>query len=405
MDRLVDRFIKYAKIDTQSDPNSRLHPSTEKQKDLGKLLVEELKKIGIDGFMDDKAYVYGLLEKNVEGAYKIGFIAHMDTSFDAPGKDVKPRIIQKYDGSEIILNNDYKMSPEHYPSLKKVIGDDLIVTDGHTLLGADDKLGIAEIMEMLTYFVEHPEEKHGDIYVCFTPDEEIGEGANFFNFDFFKADFAYTSDGGDVESMEYENFNAATAEVTFIGKSIHPGSAKNKMINSVHLAMEFHQMLPIALNPALTEGYEGFNHLTDIKGGCEQTQSKYIIRNHDMLLFNQQKSEFESIKTSMNKRYGYEAVKLNLFDTYYNMETIIKQYPHVPALAWEAIKDVGLQPRLGAIRGGTDGARLTYQGLPCPNIGTGGFHYHGRLEFASIRQMHLAVQILIAIVKRGIHQT
>lgn len=402
MDRLVQRFIKYAKIDTQSDPNSKRHPSTEKQKDLGNLLVQELNEIGIEGFMDDKGYVYGFLKGNVEGGYTIGFIAHMDTSFDAPGYPVNPNIIKRYDGSPIVLNDHYQMSVDHYPSLKRVIGDDLIVTDGNTLLGADDKLGIAEIMEMLSYFVEHPEEKRGDIYVCFTPDEEIGEGADFFDYSFFQADFAYTSDGGDVAIMEYENFNAATAELTFHGKSIHPGSAKNKMINSVHLAMEFHHMLPVGLNPALTEGYEGFNHLTDIKGGCEETKVKYIIRNHDKSLFEKQKAEFESIQVYLNAKYGYVAVDMNLFDTYYNMKEIIKKHPHVPQLAIDAMRDVGITPELGAIRGGTDGARLTYQGLPCPNLGTGGFHYHGRLEFASIQQMRLAVNVLIQIVKRGI---
>jgi tripeptide aminopeptidase len=290
------------------------------------------------------------------------------------------------------------MGPKEFPSLSKVIGDDIIVTDGNTLLGADDKLGIAEIMEMVTYFTLNKDKPHGDIYICFTPDEEIGEGTNFFNYDFFKADFAYTSDGGDVSTIEYENFNAANAILDFTGKSIHPGTAKNKMIHSVHLAFEFHQMLPTFLNPAYTEGYEGFNHLTEIKGEVEKTHVKYIIRNHDMALFNAQKNEMIRIQNYLNEKYGYQAVNLEIKDSYFNMKEMIVKKPDIIELAVSAIKKVGLTPRFSAIRGGTDGARLTYEGLPCPNIGTGGFQYHGRMEFASINQMRLAVQILIEIV-------
>jgi tripeptide aminopeptidase len=398
MERLVKRFIAYTKIDTQSDHHSGLHPSTEKQKNLGLILVDELKSLGLHAFMDDYGYVYSKLEKNVENKPAIGFIAHMDTSPDAPGENVNPRIIQNYQGELIHLNAFYQMGPKEFPSLSKVIGDDIIVTDGNTLLGADDKLGIAEIMEMVTYFTLNKDKPHGDIYICFTPDEEIGEGTNFFNYDFFKADFAYTSDGGDVSTIEYENFNAANAILDFTGKSIHPGTAKNKMIHSVHLAFEFHQMLPTFLNPAYTEGYEGFNHLTEIKGEVEKTHVKYIIRNHDMALFNAQKNEMIRIQNYLNEKYGYQAVNLEIKDSYFNMKEMIVKKPDIIELAVSAIKKVGLTPRFSAIRGGTDGARLTYEGLPCPNIGTGGFQYHGRMEFASINQMRLAVQILIEIV-------
>ncbi|MDO9629803.1 MAG: peptidase T, partial [Acholeplasmataceae bacterium] len=291
------------------------------------------------------------------------------------------------------------MEPSKYPSLSKVIGQDIIVTDGNTLLGADDKCGVAEIMELVEYFVANPSERHGDIYICFTPDEEIGEGADHFNYEWFKADFAYTADGDEVGGIEYENFNAATAKLDFIGKSIHPGSAKNKMINALHLAFEFHSMLPVFLNPAITEKYEGFNHLTGLKGEVEKAHANYIIRNHDMVKFTEQKKEFERISKFMNEKYGYTAVELSVTDSYFNMYEVIKDHMHVVNLALQAVKNVGLTPFTKAIRGGTDGARLTYEGLICPNIGTGGFQFHGRMEFCSIDQMRTAVQILIEIVK------
>jgi tripeptide aminopeptidase len=294
------------------------------------------------------------------------------------------------------------MEPKHFPSLKKVIGEDIIVTDGHTLLGADDKCGVAEIMETITYFVEHPEVKHGDIYICFTPDEEIGEGADHFNYDWFKADFAYTADGDEVGGIEFENFNACSANLTFIGKSIHPGSAKEKLVNAMHIAMAFHNMLPTFENPAYTEGYEGFNHLTEIHGQVEKATTHYIIRNHDMEKFKAQKSNFESIAKYLNHAYGYEAVSLTLKDTYYNMYEIIKDHMYIIDLAEKAIQNAGVTPFFKAIRGGTDGARLTYEGLLCPNIGTGGYQFHGRYEFASIHQMRKAVQIFIEIIKLGV---
>lgn len=399
MTRLTNRFLAYVQIDTQSDPYVETCPSTEKQKNLSKVLVEELKAMGYDAFMDDHGYTYTTINKNAEGFIPIGFVSHVDTSPDAPGGPVKPRIIEQYDGSTIQLNDTLSMSPDRYPSLSKVIGDDIIVTDGHTLLGADDKCGVAEMMELAEYLKEHPEIKHGDIYLCFTPDEEIGRGANLFNYDYFKADYAYTMDGSEVGGIEYENFNAAHAWINFTGNSIHPGTAKNKMINAGHLAMEFHHMLPTFLDPANTEGYEGFNHLSELHTSVEEANAVYIIRNHDMTLFNEQKKTFESIAHFMNKKYGYGAVDLKIQDTYYNMFEKIKPRMEIIHRAMDAIEVCGVTPFSTPIRGGTDGARLTYEGLLCPNLGTGGFQFHGRLEFASIQQMEKALDIMIQIVK------
>lgn len=399
MQRLIERFLRYVKVDTQSSHETHTHPSTEKQKNLSRILLKELKDLGLEAFLDDFGYTYAKINQNIEGAPAIGLVAHVDTSPDAPGDHVNPRIIKAYDGKTIILNETLSMAPDKYPSLARVIGDDIIVTDGKTLLGADDKCGVAEIMEVCEYFVAHPEVPHGDIYICFTPDEEIGEGADHFNYDWFKADFAYTADGDEVGGIEFENFNAASADLDFIGKSIHPGSAKNKMINALHLAMEFHQMLPIFKNPAYTEGYEGFNHLTGLKGEVEHAHAHYIIRNHDMAKFTEQKKEFETIKTYINQKYGYDAVQLVIKDSYFNMYEVIKNHMHIIELAKKATEQVGVAPFYKAIRGGTDGARLTYEGLLCPNIGTGGYQFHGRMEFASINQMEKAVKIFIEIIK------
>jgi tripeptide aminopeptidase len=403
MDRLIERFLRYVKVDTQSDHESKTFPSTEKQKDLSKILVAELQEMGLDAFLDQDGYVYTKIQKNKENAPALGFVAHVDTSPDAPGANVNPRIINNYDGSLIQLNDKVSMEPNSFPSLLRVVGDDIIVTDGNTLLGADDKCGVAEIMELAQYYVDHKDIPHGDIYICFTPDEEIGNGANRFNYDYFKADFAYTADGSEVGGIEFENFNAASADLYFTGKSIHPGSAKNKMINALHLAMEFHSLLPVFKNPAFTEKYEGFNHLTNIKGEVEKAHSHYIIRNHDMTKFSEQKEEFMKIVSYLNQKYGYQVVDLKLEDTYYNMFEIIKNHMHIIELAEKAISNVGLIPFREAIRGGTDGARLTYEGLLCPNLGTGGYHFHGRLEFASIQQMKKATEILIEIVRLAAH--
>ncbi len=399
MTRLIQRFLAYVQIDTQSDGKVLQCPSTDKQKNLSRRLVEELKAMGYDAFMDAHGYTYTTIKKTAEGFTPIGFIAHVDTSPDAPGGPVKPRVIERYNGETIVLNETYQMSPKTFPSLNQVIGDDIIVTDGNTLLGADDKCGVAQMMELAAYLQEHPEIPHGDVYLCFTPDEEIGRGADLFDYDYFKAEYAYTMDGSAVGGIEYENFNAATATLTFTGKSIHPGTAKNKLVHAGHIAMEFQGLLPKSLDPALTEGYEGFNHLTELQATVEQATAIYIIRNHDKALFETQKEAFKSIGAFLNQRYGYEAVSLELQDSYYNMAEKIQPRMDIIDKALAAIQHCGVTPFSTPIRGGTDGARLTYEGLLCPNLGTGGFQFHGRYEFASIQQMHKALEIMIEIVK------
>ena len=400
MSRLIEKFIRYVKIDTQSDFTSNTVPSTMKQKDLSRLLVSELKEMGLEAHLDEFGYVYTKLESNLDyEVTPIGFIAHVDTSPDAPGANVNPKIIKKYDGGDIVLNENITMNPENSEALNHVIGEDIIVTDGTTLLGADDKAGVAEIMEMLHLLTDDKTIKHGDIYVCFTPDEEIGRGADHFNYEWFKADFAYTLDGSEVGGIEYENFNAASANLKFEGISIHPGSSKNQMVNSTHLAFEFHSLLPTFLNPRYTELYEGFNHLSEISGGVEETNMHYIIRNHSMELFNEQKEDFRKIAKYLNEKYGYNAVTLEITDSYFNMYEVIKDNMHIVELAKNAITNVGLTPKTLPIRGGTDGARLTFEGLPCPNLGTGAFNFHGRMEFASINQMEKAVKVILEIIR------
>lgn len=400
MSKLIERFLKYVQIDTQSDPNSNTVPSTLKQLNLAKILLTELQELGLESHLDEYGYVYAKINSNAKKKITpIGFIAHMDTSFDAPGANVKPRIIKNYDGSLIKLNSTYQMDLTSFPVLSQVIGDDLIVTDGNTLLGADDKCGIAEIMQLAEFITSNPDFIHGDIYLCFTPDEEIGRGANYFNYDYFKAEFAYTLDGGAVGSIEFENFNAASAKIEFIGKSIHPGSAKDKLVNAILLAYEFHSLLPVFENPAYTQGYEGFNHLTNLTGSVESSLASYIIRNHDLTKFEQQKATFIKIKDYLNDKYGYLAVNLDLDDSYFNMYEIIKNKPEIISLAKQAILSCDIVPKVEPIRGGTDGARLTYEGLPCPNLGTGGYNFHGRYEFASINQMQKAVEIIIKLVE------
>lgn len=395
---IVDRFINYAKIDTQSDPNSNTVPSTDKQKDLSKLLVKELKELNIEAFLDEFGYVYAKIPGNVTSKRPIGFIAHVDTSFDAPGKDVNPRIIKKYDGSEIVLNNDYKMSPKTFDVLNDVIGDDIIVTDGKTLLGADNKAGVAIIIDFCKKIV-NSDISHGDIFIGFTPDEEIGRGADKFNLEFFQADFAYTVDGSKVGGIDYENFNASSAEVILTGKSIHPGSAKLQLVNAIHLAMEFHSLLPTFKDPAYTENREGFNHVSNINGSVENAKLHYIIRNHDFKEFKKQEKDFYTIKDYLNNKYNYNAVNVKITESYLNMYEIIKKDKTPIRIAEEAIRNANLTPFSTPIRGGTDGARLTYMGLPCPNLGTGGYNFHGRYEFLSINQMKKAVDILLEIVK------
>lgn len=401
---IVERFLKYVQVDTESMPESESTPSTLKQLNLGKILVEELHALGLSNAqMSPEGVVYARLQGNVEKACdKIGFVAHMDTSPDMSGKDVQARMIKNYDGSEIVLNEalNIRMDPEDFPSLKQDIGADLIVTDGTTLLGADDKAGIAAIMDMVAYFIAHPEEKHGDIAISFTPDEEVGRGTENFDVKLFDADYAYTVDGGNVDEVDYENFNAASAKVIVNGLSIHPGGAKNKMKNSLLMAMEFQSLLPTFDNPAFTEGYEGFNHLTTMSGDCEKTVMNYIIRNHDKDLLEKQKNDFRNAQIFMNAKYGEGTIELVIEDTYANMRSYIEKKMEMIDIAYEAITEMGLTPKSHAIRGGTDGASLTYMGLPCPNLGTGGRQCHGKYEYLNINEMKKVAELLVRISKK-----
>ena len=400
--KVHERFLNYVKIDTQSVPDVEKIPSSEKQKDLGKLLVEEMISMGIqDAYMDPNGYVYGTVPGNIEGP-TIGFIAHMDTSPDMPGNNVNPKIIHNYDGSDIILNEEKQivMKTEMFEHLLKYKGQDLIVTDGTTLLGADNKAGIAEILSMAEYFINYPEIKHGTIKIGFTPDEEVGNGANLFNVEEFAADYAYTVDGGEIGEIEYENFNAASAKVTIKGANIHPGTAKNKMKNSILIGMEFHQMLPIYETPENTEGYEGFSLLSDMSGNVEETLLQYIIRDHSIEKFTVKKERFEKIADYLNEKYGQGTVELELKDSYYNMKEKILPHMYIVENAKKAMENIGIEPNIVPIRGGTDGARLSYMGLPCPNLCTGGHNFHGRYEYIPIQSMEKVVDLLIDIVRK-----
>lgn len=400
---IKERFLNYVSFDTQSVENSQTVPSTSKQLKLGKYLVEELQSLGIENAkIDEYGVVYGTIpSNNNHQGDVIGFIAHMDTSPDASGKDIHPQIIKNYQGQKITLNEDKKLylDPEQYPQLLHLIHHDLITTDGTTLLGADDKAGIAIIMQMVEYLHTHPEFKHNDIQIAFTPDEEIGCGSNHFDVKYFNADYAYTIDGGDIHIVEYENFNAFSAKVNIHGRSIHPGSAKNKMINSTRVAYEFDSLLPVHMRPESTEGHEGFNHLHAIQGTCEETTMDYIIRNHDLQQAKKQCQEFIDIVEFLNKKYGYQIIDLTITESYLNMKEALKDHMFIVEQALAAIKENGLDAYCSPIRGGTDGARLTFMGLPCPNLGTGGFNYHGPYEYCSLTMMEKQVQILLHILK------
>ena len=400
---IKERFLNYVSFDTQSDSYSHTVPSTSKQLKLGNYLVEELKSLGIENAkIDEFGVVYGTIpSNNNHQGDVIGFIAHMDTSPDASGKDIHPQIIKNYQGQKITLNEDKKLylDPEQYPQLLHLVHHDLITTDGTTLLGADDKAGIAIIMQMVEYLHTHPEFKHNDIQIAFTPDEEIGCGSNHFDVKYFNADYAYTIDGGDIHIVEYENFNAFSAKVNIHGRSIHPGSAKNKMINSTRVAYEFDSLLPVHMRPESTEGYEGFNHLHAIQGTCEETTMDYIIRNHDLQQAKKQCQEFIDIVEFLNKKYGYQIIDLTITESYLNMKEALKDHMFIVEQALAAIKENGLDAYCSPIRGGTDGARLTFMGLPCPNLGTGGFNYHGPYEYCSLTMMEKQVEILLHILK------
>lgn len=401
--KVHERFLNYVAIDTQSVDEADCFPSSEKQKNLGKLLVEEMKNIGItDAEMDSFGYVYGTIPGNADKDMPvIGFIAHMDTSPDMPGNNIKTRIINDYDGKDIVLNeeNNIVMTTEMFDHMLHYVGQDLIVTDGTTLLGADDKAGIAEIMTMAEFLLNNPEIKHGTIKIGFTPDEEVGCGADNFDVKKFGADFAYTVDGGELGEIEYENFNAASAKVNVNGINIHPGSAKNKMKNSILTAIEFQNMLPVFEIPAYTENYEGFSHLNDISGGVEKTILSYIIRDHDKAKFESKKERFVKIADYLNNKYGSDTVTVELKDSYFNMKEMILPHMHIVETAEKAMKNLNITPNIVPIRGGTDGARLSYMGLPCPNLCTGGHNFHGRYEYIPVQSMEKTVDILIEIVK------
>ena len=398
MKSVQERFLSYVAFDTQSDDNSPTCPSTAKQKNLGAFLVEEMKAMGIaDAFMDDNGYVYGTVPGD-PALPTIGLIAHMDTAPDAPGNDIKAKIVE-YNGGDVVLNaaQNIVMKVCDYPNLKNHIGKHLIVTDGTTLLGADDKAGIAEILTAAEYLLNN-DVRHATLKIGFTPDEEIGRGADLFDIKGFGADYAYTSDGGPIGELEYENFNGAGAQIVVHGLNIHPGSAKNKMVNSQYIAMEFQSLLPAAQKPEYTEGYEGFIHLTDMEGCVEKSVMHWIIRDHDMDKFQEKKAMMESAAAFINAKYGEGTLELTIRDSYFNMREKIEPVMYVVDRAREAMEAVGIVPMDVPIRGGTDGARLSYEGLPCPNLCTGGENFHGYFEFIPVEDMEKCVKMLVKIL-------
>lgn len=400
---VIERFLKYVSFDTQSSEESQTTPSTAKQMVFAEYLKSELESLGLEEIsLDENGYLYATLPANTDKAVPVvGFIAHMDTSPDMSGANVNPRIVERYDGSDIVLcaEENIVLSPKQFPELLDHKGEDLIVTDGKTLLGADDKAGIAEIVSAVVYLKEHPEIEHGKIRIGFNPDEEIGLGAHKFDVEKFGCDFAYTMDGGEVGELEFENFNAASAKLTFKGRNVHPGYAKNKMINSLRVANRFISLLPDSETPEHTEGYEGFYHLIGVSGEVEKTTVSYIIRDHDRVRFEARKATMQRLADFINAEYGEGTVTLELHDQYYNMREKIEPVMHVIDIAFAAMKDAGVEPHVKAIRGGTDGAQLSFKGLPCPNIFAGGLNFHGRYEFVPIQSMEKAMNVIIKIAE------
>ena len=400
---LVDRFLKYVGFDTQSSEEGETCPSTEKQMAFARYLEQELKDVGLaDVSLDEHGYLFATLPANTDREVPtIGFIAHIDTSPDCSGKDVKPRIVEKYDGGDIVLSAEDGIvtSPKQFPELLDHVGEDLIVTDGHTLLGADDKAGVAEIVQAMVYLQAHPEIKLGKIRVGFNPDEEIGQGAHLFDVEKFGCEWAYTMDGGEAGELEFENFNAASAKVTVKGLNVHPGYAKGKMLNSMLVAAEFIRRMPQGETPEQTEGYEGFFHLTGVKGTVEETQLSYIIRDHDRGRFEARKTFLGLLADRLNEEYGEDTVDVDVHDQYYNMREKVEPMMHIVDIAKEAIEAAGVKCRVQAIRGGTDGAQLSFKGLPCPNIFAGGLNFHGRHEFVPVQSMEKAMMTVVKIAE------
>lgn len=409
MPTVRDRFIKYAKIHTTSNRDAAAIPSSPIQFDLARELENDLREIGLqDVSLDDHCYLMATLPATTERALPvIGFIAHMDTSPDMSGENVKPQIIEKYEGGEIVLNEalNIRMKPEEFPELKKYIGQELITTDGTTLLGADDKAGVAAIVSAMEYLIQHREIPHGKIRVGFTPDEEIGHGADLFDVAKFGAEYAYTVDGGEIGELEYETFNAAEAVVTFYGRNVHPGVAKNKMINSLLLAMEFNAMLPVNERPEYTEGREGFIHLLMMNGTVELTRLAYILRDHDRAQLEKRKQYMVDAATLLNRRLGEGHVELEIKDQYYNMREMIEPVFHIVENARQAMISLGIEPIIVPVRGGTDGSRLSYMGLPTPNLFTGGLYAHGRYEILPTRSLERAVDVIVRIVEKSDHNS
>lgn len=403
MERVIEKFLEYVKIDTQSSEESTSKPSTPKQHDLAKILERQLQEMGAQDIVYDKEYCYLYASipatAGCEQAPVIGFIAHMDTSPAVTGTGVQPHIVEAYDGKDIILNQEKHivMKVADFPELTSYQGKRLIVTDGTTLLGADDKAGVAEIMAMAEYLLQHEEIRHGRIRIAFTPDEEVGAGADYFDVERFGADYAYTVDGGRLGELEYENFNAAGAKVTIHGRSVHPGEGKDKMRNAILMAQEFQAMLPVSENPMYTSGYEGFYHLDQLHGTVEEAVAEYIIRDHDREKFERKKEYFTRIGEFLNQKYGAGTFDIEMKDSYYNMKEIIEQHMHLVDHAKEAMEELGISPVVVPIRGGTDGARLSFMGLPCPNLCTGGQNFHGRFEYACADEMEMIVKLLIRI--------
>ena len=400
--KVVERFLKYVTFDTTANPNNLNCPSSEGQRVFANYLVEELKSLGLkDAHVDENSYVMATLKGNTEGVETIGFISHLDTAPDITGKNVNPKIIRNYDGNDIVLNEELNIitSPKDYPDLKKFIGEDLIVTDGTTLLGADDKAGISEIVTAIEYLVNNPEIKHGDIKIGFTPDEEIGRGADLFNVEKFGAKYAYTIDGGIMGELQYENFNAAGATITIQGRNVHPGAAKNKMINALHIAAEISQMFPQSERPETTDGYEGFYHLNDINGNVENATMIYIIRDHSKEKFEHRKQYMKQVISKVNEKYNGR-VTLELNDQYYNMKEKVEPVKFIVDIAEEAMRECDIIPIIVPIRGGTDGARLSFMGLPCPNIFTGGLNFHSKNECIPIIALEKCSNLIVKIAQK-----